>query len=428
MSKPKIAICDLLMCWPPDAGAFVDVVNIASRLAQYAHVKLILPKIQTFFKRRTVVDRVLGRYSRFFMRGVVEGTFPFEVQHIDFTGLDFRHPNIGREYAKVLKAFGPDKTFITNGWHLKAHFASALAAWKPVLRIYAHEFLCTKAGGWFFRRGKICERNHLEGGLHDYLGCLLCSLGFYATYPAVRWVQEYVQARAWTPSYSRIVKEGLSSASAIIVYNEWTAARVRLYNPQVTIIPSGVDCTRFSSARTEKTTDGVAVIVPGRVTEKHKGRDFLAEVVEVMGRKRPQMVFRITGALRGLQGSNVVGAGWLGPEALPELYRSSQVAFIPSLWPEPQGIVALEAAASGLPVVASAVGGLQEMVLDGQTGYLVPPGDVASTVEVLCRLNDDPALRRRLGEAGRRRCAEEFDWDSIFDRYYRPLFLDAISR
>jgi len=415
------------MCWPPDAGAFVDVVNIASRLARHADVKLILPRIETFFRRKTVIDRILGRYSRFFMRGAVQGRFPFDVQHVEFSGLDFRHPHIGRAYAKVLTAFAPDKTFITNGWHLKAHLARALAAWKPVLRIYAHEFLCTKADGWFFKRGTVCNRNYLEGGFREYLGCLLCSSGFYATYPAARWVQEYVLARAWTPGYSRVVKEAFSSASAIIVYNEWTAARVRPYASRVMVVPSGVDCTRFGPGD-DRPVDKVVVVVPGRVSEQHKGRDFLAKVIEVMARTRPEMVFHVTGAMQGIRGTNVAAAGWLDPDKLPDLYRSAHVAFIPSLWPEPQGIVALEASASGLPLVASAVGGLKELIAEGQTGYLVPPGDVERTVELLCKLNDDPGLRQRLGDAGRRRCVEEFDWDVIFNRWYAPLFLDSDPR
>jgi len=69
------------------------------------------------------------------------------------------------------------------------------------------------------------------------------------------------------------------------------------------------------------------------------------------------------------------------------------------------GLVYLEAAAHGLPAVAHATGGVAEAVLDGETGLLVPPGEPARLTAAFARLMDDPALRHRLGEAGRARAA-----------------------
>jgi glycosyltransferase involved in cell wall biosynthesis len=72
------------------------------------------------------------------------------------------------------------------------------------------------------------------------------------------------------------------------------------------------------------------------------------------------------------------------------------------------GIVLLEAMLSGLPVVATRVSAIPEIVVDGKTGVLVPPGDVAAVAEALTRLLDDAGLRRTLGDAGRTRAREEF--------------------
>jgi glycosyltransferase involved in cell wall biosynthesis len=69
----------------------------------------------------------------------------------------------------------------------------------------------------------------------------------------------------------------------------------------------------------------------------------------------------------------------------------------------------LEAMAAGLPVVASDVGGVPELVVDGETGFLVPPGDPHALAAAIERLLDDPDLRRRLGAAGRLRVSEHFD-------------------
>ncbi|MBM3302351.1 MAG: glycosyltransferase family 4 protein, partial [Deltaproteobacteria bacterium] len=167
------------------------------------------------------------------------------------------------------------------------------------------------------------------------------------------------------------------------------------------------------------------VVVPGRVAEQHKGRDFLRSVMVVMATERPDVVFHVTGTRSGFTGPNVREMGWFNPDRLPELYRGSDMAFIPSIWREPQGIVAIEALACGLPVVASNVGGLKEIFTDKKHGFLVTPGDVEQAVKALCTLRDDPALRERMGNEGRRYCSETYNWDTVFDRHYRPIFLDS---
>jgi glycosyltransferase involved in cell wall biosynthesis len=74
------------------------------------------------------------------------------------------------------------------------------------------------------------------------------------------------------------------------------------------------------------------------------------------------------------------------------------------------GVAALEAAASGLPVVASRVGGLPEIVADGETGLLVPPEAPAALAEALRSLIRSPERRRELGKAARARAVERYDW------------------
>jgi glycosyltransferase involved in cell wall biosynthesis len=79
------------------------------------------------------------------------------------------------------------------------------------------------------------------------------------------------------------------------------------------------------------------------------------------------------------------------------------------------GVVCAEAMAHARPVVASSVGGLLDLVADGETGIHVPPGDVAALRDGLQRLLADRELRRRLGEAGRERVRERFSWDAVID-------------
>jgi glycosyltransferase involved in cell wall biosynthesis len=87
----------------------------------------------------------------------------------------------------------------------------------------------------------------------------------------------------------------------------------------------------------------------------------------------------------------------------------------------------LEAMAAGLPVVASAVGGVPELVDDGETGVLVPPGDPAALATALARLVADPALRERLGAAGRKRAAAEFSLAGFHQRHL-AVYRAALER
>jgi glycosyltransferase involved in cell wall biosynthesis len=92
--------------------------------------------------------------------------------------------------------------------------------------------------------------------------------------------------------------------------------------------------------------------------------------------------------------------------AIMEAWRRSSVAMVPSLTAETFGIVAIEAMKMGRPVIASRIGGLTDIVNDGETGFLIPPGDSASLSQVMKRLLDDKSLRERMGQSAMRRSLE----------------------
>jgi glycosyltransferase involved in cell wall biosynthesis len=106
--------------------------------------------------------------------------------------------------------------------------------------------------------------------------------------------------------------------------------------------------------------------------------------------------------------------GFVPHDELGPLYERAAVVAVPS-HREGFGVVCAEAMAYGRPVVAGAVGGLLDLVVDGETGLLVPPRDVAALREALHRLLADEELRRRLGENARRRVREHFSWARVTD-------------
>jgi glycosyltransferase involved in cell wall biosynthesis len=103
-------------------------------------------------------------------------------------------------------------------------------------------------------------------------------------------------------------------------------------------------------------------------------------------------------------------------EQVMAAWACCSIAIVPSVWPEPFGTVAIEAMAAGRPVVASAVGGLREIVVQGETGVLVPPGDPAALAAALRELIADPARRARMGQAARRRARENYSAAAVVPR------------
>lgn len=116
--------------------------------------------------------------------------------------------------------------------------------------------------------------------------------------------------------------------------------------------------------------------------------------------------------------------GGLGRVDVPPLMRSAD-AVVSVPWYEPFGIVPVEAMACGVPVVGTAVGGLIDTIVDGETGFHVPPRDPEQLASTLRRLLGDDALGRRLGAAGAKRAAERYGHDQIaaatLSRYRRLM-------
>lgn len=98
--------------------------------------------------------------------------------------------------------------------------------------------------------------------------------------------------------------------------------------------------------------------------------------------------------------------------AMPGIFRSAD-AVVCAPWYEPFGIVPLEAMACGVPVVAAAVGGLRDTVVDHNTGLHVPPRDPEAIASALALLLGDPALRAELGAAGQQRAGSRYSWDRV---------------
>ena len=181
---------------------------------------------------------------------------------------------------------------------------------------------------------------------------------------------------------------------------------------EVRVIPGGVEIP----ASVPEPEEPPHVLYAGRLS-REKG---ILELVEAARGLR--LVVAGDGPLR----DRVPGAlGFVPHDELERLYERAAVVACPS-HREGYGVVCAEAMAHGRPVVASAVGGLLDLVADGETGVLVSPGDVAALRAALERLLADAALRASFGGAARARARERLAWDVVTDATL-AAYADALA-
>jgi glycosyltransferase involved in cell wall biosynthesis len=193
----------------------------------------------------------------------------------------------------------------------------------------------------------------------------------------------------------------------------------------VEVLHTGVDTDHFRPGeRPPREDDRFALICIGTMHEV-KGQAYLLEACARLARDGVQLVCRLVGdgpdepMLRRLAASLgiahlVVFEGRRTRDEVAELLARSDVLVAPSVAAsdgkrEGIPVVLMEAMSSGVPVVASDLSGIPELVRDGQTGLLAPPRDPAALADALGRLHADPALRARLATAGRTTVQREFD-------------------
>jgi glycogen synthase len=242
---------------------------------------------------------------------------------------------------------------------------------------------------------------------------------------------------------SWIEKTSVEAADRVIAVSrqmrEDILAHFRVAPERVVVIHNGIDPNQFrrTEAHDVLARRGVRepyVLFVGRITDQ-KGIFHLLEAapklppgVQVVlcasAPDTPEIEARLKRALPGHP--NVVWIGEMVPvEEVVQLYSHAAVFVCPSVY-EPFGLINLEAMACETPVVASAVGGILEVVEDGKTGVLVEPGRPDALVAPIRALLEDPARGRAMGRAGRRRVEAHFSWVSVATRT-REVYQDAIA-
>jgi glycosyltransferase involved in cell wall biosynthesis len=272
-----------------------------------------------------------------------------------------------------------------------------LRASAPVA-ISAHGYSACPSGVYYFRPGQECTRARGPGCVANMLarGCLHTRnpSELPAKYARAGRRLQALRRADLAVAYSSAVDRHLAANGVT------RRARVPLFTTVAARQGSGHATRRrvVFAGRLVK-PKGVEVLI-------RAARDVDAEfVICGDGRQLP--------ALRGLARrvgvkDRVSFRGWLAAEELAAELANASVVAIPSLWPEPFGLVGIEALAAGRPVVASATGGVSDWLQDGVTGVLVRPGDARELGRALEELLADPARQQAMGSAGREAVAERF--------------------
>lgn len=212
------------------------------------------------------------------------------------------------------------------------------------------------------------------------------------------------------------------------------ARHLRVPSERVRIIPNGFFPDRFEplpsrTAFREKlgiAVDAPLVLFAGRLAS-NKGLQHLVPAFARIAAAHPRAQLVLAGedqgwgprlldlARAGGVASRVHLPGHLSEREYREALAAADVFALASEW-EAFGIVLVEAMACGVPCVATSVGGAADVVLEGGTGRLVPYGDEAALARALDGLLADPAARRVMGQAGRKRAFSEYSWDAVIER------------
>jgi glycosyltransferase involved in cell wall biosynthesis len=243
------------------------------------------------------------------------------------------------------------------------------------------------------------------------------------------WGSDVTGAHTHGRLWPRLLRFAFGRADAVCATSRFLAEATRPFlapGRDITITPFGIDPERFRP--TPRPADRPFTIGTARARlDPIYGPALLIEAFAHLRRPDARLVLygggdtvRLrTAAERLGVADRVELPGPVAHERMPAALAALDLFVMPSLVPEAFGVAAVEAAACGLPVVASDVGGLPEVVLDGETGRLVPAGDAAALAHALEELAGDEPLRQRLGANGRAFALRAYSWSENAERMER---------
>ena len=237
----------------------------------------------------------------------------------------------------------------------------------------------------------------------------------------------------------QISKLVLKNADAVIALTEDMKKEIKKsYDIDISVIPNGINLKNFENISKEKirSKDGKIILFVGTLRPV-KGVRYLIEAMKIIRQRNPNTRLMLVGdgedreKLEGLVGEFdlkkcVSFVGRVQNEKVPVYMAASDVFVLPSL-SEGFPVVSLEAMASGLPIIATNVGGLPEVVQNGENGFLIEPRNSEEIAEKILLILRDNRLRERISRNNKEK-SKEYGWETIVKRLeevYQRLFVNS---
>jgi glycogen synthase len=281
----------------------------------------------------------------------------------------------------------------------------------------------------------------LAGLLVQALADIPLVVTLHSLEPLRPWKREQLGAGYGVSSW--VERTAVESAARVIAVSAQMRADIlsnfRVDPARVRVVHNGVDALAFRrtdrrDALARHGIDRPYVLFVGRISEQ-KGIFTLLEAADAFGGDAllvlcasspdtPAIEARLAAEVASRPHVRWINA-MLPVDEVVELYSHARAFVCPSIY-EPFGLINLEAMACETPVIAARVGGIPEVVVDDETGWLVPPGDPPALAGAVRRLLADPERAARFGRAGRRRVEAHFSWEVIAERTLE-VYREAIA-
>jgi D-inositol-3-phosphate glycosyltransferase len=317
---------------------------------------------------------------------------------------------------------------------------------KDDLRPHMAAFADRLVEAWTAERPDVVHAHFWMSGLAALAAAARVGVPVVQTFHALGTVKRRHQGREDTSPPERLADERRIARTVdrvIATCSDEVAELTRMgaRADRLTVVPCGVDLAHFTphGPCLPRRSGRRRILAIGRLVPRKGVADVIRALVDV---PRTELVVAGGPVAEELRGDpevrrlaalaeelgvadRVVFRGRVARPDMPPLLRSAD-AVVCAPWYEPFGIVPLEAMACGVPVVATAVGGMLDTVVDGATGLLVPPRDPGALASALRSLLDDPDRREAYGAAGTARARERYGWDTVAAgtlEVYRELVL-----
>lgn len=263
--------------------------------------------------------------------------------------------------------------------------------------------------------------------LFGYLGKRVCGAKMVSSFHGLelRWVESRM------PFFIPFIRWAIKESQVVTANSSYTAREVRrMAKAKVLVIPFGTTVGEDRSGGVNPRS-GKKVLFVGRLVEG-KGARYLLEAFDLVASKVKDARLTVVGEgperegleewvrIKGLQDKVSFTRKMVSREELERYYRDCDVFVLPAIVDslghvESLGVVLIEAMSYKKPVIASRVGGIVDVVRDGETGLLIPPGDPQRLAQAMVQILADEHLATRLGQKGYQYVQRHFNWDHIID-------------